>query len=89
MIQFQSFMLENSNTKVFEISSKLVIENHKKIAIYKDAIENLSTCIGKVKIYSSVQVSVFSKSTSGNTFFPHRYHKYFTQMYIKYKVSLT
>ena len=61
----------------------LVNENHRIFAISTDAIENLSTCIGKVRIRLSVQVSViiqkfiphpvdlnYSKLTNDNTFFP-------------------
>ena len=36
----------------------LITENYKIFTISKDAIENSSTCIGKVKIRLSVQVSV-------------------------------
>ena len=57
-IRFQSFVLEKSNTMVIEIFPGLVIENHKIFAIPKDAIESLSTCIGKVTVRLSVQVSV-------------------------------
>ena len=55
-----SFGFEKSNMKVIEISSKLVIEYHKIFAISKDAIENLSTCIGRVKIHFSVKISVIT-----------------------------
>ena len=49
---------EELNTKVIKISSMLVIKNHKMFAIFKDAIEISNTCIGKVRIFLSVQVSV-------------------------------
>ena len=38
-----AIVLEKSNTKVIEISSTLVIKNHKIFSISKDAIKNLST----------------------------------------------
>ena len=46
--QFQSFVLEKSNTKVIEISSTLIIEKHEIFASSKDGTENSSTCIEKV-----------------------------------------
>ena len=36
----------------------LVIENQKIFSIFKEAIENLSTCIGKVGICLLIEVSV-------------------------------
>ena len=45
--------------KVFENTcTELKLKMKKKIAISKDAIQNPSTCIGKVRIRLSVQVSV-------------------------------
>ena len=57
-LRFQSFVLKKSNMKFIEISSKPVIKSHKIFVISKDAIENSSTCVGKVRIRLSVQVSV-------------------------------
>ena len=49
-LRFQSFVFEKSNTTVIEISSELINENQKIFAISKDAIQNLSTYIEKIKI---------------------------------------
>ena len=42
----------------YEIFSTLVIKKHQIFGISKDAIGNLSTCIGKVRIRLSVYFSV-------------------------------
>ena len=51
-------MREKSDTKVIEISSKLVIENHKIFEIPHDAIGNISACIGKARIHLSARILV-------------------------------
>ena len=51
-------MFEKSNTKVIEIYSLLVIENHNMFAISKEATKNLSTFIGKIEIRMLFQDSV-------------------------------
>ena len=48
-------MLEKSNTKIIEIPSTLVTENHKIFAISKEPIKNLSTCNENGRICLSVK----------------------------------
>ena len=52
------FVLEKSTINVMEISPSLVIENYEIFATSKEAIEKLSSFIGKIKIRLSVQVLV-------------------------------
>ena len=49
-------MFEKLNAQVIEISWTLLIKNHQIFVIFKDAVENWITCIGKVRIRLSVQV---------------------------------